>query len=117
MSTHPISETTRFDLTDWNAVALGLVRELRPVPVYDTSRLKVGTVPILGDDPSKTRNAWRVSTRRTEVRRLNQELSTYYELPEGVTEWTRLDILRNGKHYRGNSSVTFPPYPHSFSVP
>ena len=107
MSTDPVCETMHFDLTDWNPVALGFVRTHRQ-PVYDTPRLRKGSTPIAGDGRHRNDRAKNEVRKRAELREVYLELSRYYQLPKGQGQWKCPELLGNGEHGRGHSSVSFP---------
>jgi len=93
-----------FDLIDWNAAALWLV-ELTRAPVYDVPRLKKGTGTrstqgkrASGAEHRRERALDAESRRRRETRRLNGELSRYYQLGVNKSEWGCPDLLSRGKH-------------------
>ena len=109
VSTGSVCGMEQLDLTGWNAVALEVVKSLRPTPVYSISRLKEST-------PRKDQSGMNVSgksaaKRRGKVQDVCQELSRYYELPEDSMHFTCCDIVKRGEHDRGHSSVTLSPLP------
>ena len=74
-------------LIDCNAVALGVVRAINPV-IYSVPRL----TSIDEKDPDSEH------VKRRRMRRLNEELSGYYVLPEGEVEWACSRLLSKGEH-------------------
>ena len=95
---------TDFDLTDWNPVALEVVQSLHPTPVYTEHRLTSFASKVQGQTP-RSRQAEAEATRRKETCRVSEELSKYYELPEGWTGWSYMDLLWRGEYARGHSSA------------
>ena len=94
---------TCVDLTGWNAVALEAVQLLHPTPVYAEPRL-MRSMPHQGQRP-RTQAAEAEARRREKIRKVNEELTKYYELPEDWTEWGCLEILLRGEYTRGHSSA------------
>lgn len=94
VSTDPVlcSGASWFDYC--NAVALGVVRTIN-TPVYPAPRLS-------GTHHSRTATGERGPDlkyqRRKRIRRLNEELSRYYVLPEGQVEWACCGLLSKGEH-------------------
>ena len=96
-----------FDLTGRNAAALKAVQVLRPFPVYPSHRLRQGGS---GTRIRKAHNraANAEADRREAIRAINEELSTYYELPAGQTVWGRPELLAEGKCDYDHSQEPFP---------
>ena len=102
---------THFDLIDLNAVALEVVKTLRPTPVYAVPRLKRGPSRTVQGGGVQSRKTANETIRRTQHRDIHEELSKYYVLPEGRKEFSCPDIMVRGEYDRGNSSVIPPPLP------
>ena len=86
-------------LIDRNAVVLETVRK---------SNLLVSQAPRLATHNYRRTAAGEMGPdmdyqRRRRVRKLNEELSMYYALPEGEVEWTRHKLLSRGEHNYGQS--------------
>ena len=82
------------DLIDGNAAALEVVKIIR-IPVYAAPRLArgVGTRATPGKRASDTEHR-----RRKGIRRLNEELSQYYQLGVNQPAWGCPALLLKGKH-------------------
>jgi hypothetical protein len=81
-------------LIDCNAVALGIV---------STSKLPACQAPRLAAAYRRRTAAGERGPdseyqRRRRIRRLNEQLSRYYVLPEGDVEWTCPGLLSRGEH-------------------
>ena len=87
-------EMAHFDLIDWNAAALGVLERTR-APVYALPRLKKGTA---ARSTQGKRASDAEDRRRKEIRRLNEELSRYYQLGVNQSVWGCPDLLLRGKH-------------------
>ena len=99
----------QFDLTDRNAVALNVVKSLRPTPMCSVSQLRESTPR---KDRSKMNKTGKIAAkRRMGTRDIFKELSRYYELPEGWEDFTCFDIIQRGEHDPGHSSVALSPLP------
>jgi len=93
-----------FDLIDWNAVAVRVVERTR-APVYPLPRLKKGTGTrstqgerASGGEHRRKRALDAENRRRKEIRRLNEQLSRYYELGVNRLVWECPELLSRGKH-------------------
>ena len=94
---------THFDPIDWNVVALGAIEMLYPAPASNEPSL------IKCDDGQKVwgeRNteAERENRRRKGIRALNEEISKFYELPEGQLTWKCPRLLSEGEHGSDHST-------------
>ena len=63
--------------------------------MYQEPRLLEGEARRL---PGATRHAELERGRRERGRALFEELSRYYELPQGKKKWRRPELLKKGKH-------------------
>ena len=89
-----------FELTDKNAVALEVIQERHPTPVYPTHLLKKGTIK---KQYFQSKTAEGEAKKRDEIRETYEELSRYFEVPMGCTKWVRPQLLLRGKYHRGRS--------------
>lgn len=92
-----------FDLIDWNTVALVAIKMLYPVPASNEHSLSKR------DDGQKGQNernieAVRESRRRNGIRVLNEEISKFYELPEGELAWACPKLLSRGEYGSDHST-------------
>lgn len=71
---------------------------LRPIPVYANPRLRKGGPPKAQGVKHQSRSAISECKRRDDTRRINEELSRYYKLPQGWAEWACTDLILEGKH-------------------
>ena len=85
-----------FDLTGRNAAVLKAVQVLRPFPVYPSHRLRE-RAPATRDRKARNRAASAEAGRREVIRSINEELSTYYELPAGRMMWSCPELIAEGK--------------------
>jgi len=91
----------KFDLIDWNAVALEAVAKIR-VPVYPGPRLLKGKGKRTAEGKKGADDEHK---RRKGERELNQELSRYYQLPVKKVAWSCPALLLKGKHRRDRLSM------------
>ena len=79
-----------------------LIRLVRP-RVYQEPRLKTQPDQRTAAG-SRSKNAELEYKRRNVERRWYEELSQFYQLPEGKGEWTRPPLLLKGKHGHDHST-------------
>jgi len=101
-----------FDLIDWDAVALEVIEMIR-VPVYAAPQLIKGT----GKRTAQGKKAPDAEHKKRKVtRKLNRELSRYYELAPKQAGWGCPDLLSKGEHGRDHSTPRHSPYLYSLPV-
>ena len=87
-----------FDPTDWNTVALEVVRTLHPIPVYSEPQLKKAMSYKAQDAYKLNKPAVKETKRRKDIQLISEELSRYYQLPQGWWGWGCSSLLEEGKH-------------------
>lgn len=108
MSTDPVGETVRVDLTGRNEVALEVIQERHQTPVYSGPRLRgVSRIEAPSQNIRKRATVTEAKTRGM-IRGLNEEISRYFKVPEGRREWTSQQLLSRGKYHRGRRSDILP---------
>lgn len=99
------------DLVNCNAVAVSFVQIMRDV-VYQHPRLFAGGG--VDRDPEGSNAAKKEQRKRDRERKLFEELSRYYPLERGRTEWRRPLLLKRGKHrLRRSMHLRHSTYSHS----
>ena len=80
---------------------------LRPFPVYSSHRLRE-RAPATRIRKVHNGAANAEADRREAIRAINEELSTYYELPAGRTMWSFPELIVEGKCDYDHSQEPFP---------
>ena len=104
---------THQSLIDWNAVALGVISNIRR-PVHPVPRLQVGkAMPRTAKRTHKSEQNRRL---RMKSRELYEKLSRYYPLAKGKSIWATWDLMFNGRHEYNHSILRWPAHLGSLAV-
>ena len=102
VSAYVLRETARFDLIDWNAVALEVIETLYQVPASNEPSLSKCGDGQKGQS-KRSADAERENRRRKGTRALNEEISKFYQLPRGELAWKCPRLLSKSEHGRDHS--------------
>ena len=83
-----------------NAAALEVIKNRRE-PIYNEPHLLKGRVKRTA---AGTKESDTECDRRKRVRRVNEELSRYYELEDDDDTWMATDLLERGRHESNHST-------------